>query len=172
LRAIGKILRSKSESFTKIGTPHFGVLDEFGREPAFKDLPVGHDVRAVGDAEGFANVVIGDQDTDAVALEVQNYLANIVDREGVDPGERLIQQDESRLRRQAAGDLDAAPLTARQRIPPNATYVSHAELYEQFLEPVESLASGHLSGFEHCQYVLLGCKLSKYRRFLRKIAYP
>ena len=73
------------------------------------------DVGAVDDVERLAHIVIGDQHADAAILQMLHQVADVVDGDRIDAGERLVQQDVGRMRRQRARDLDAAALAARQR---------------------------------------------------------
>ena len=76
---------------------------------------VADDVGVVADAQRLAHVVVGDQHADAARLEEADDALDLDHRDRVDAGERLVEQDEARLRGQRARDLDAPPLAARQR---------------------------------------------------------
>ena len=54
--------------FAEIQPPDIIVLDQFVGLAAAEDLAFGHYVGAVGDAEGFADVVVGEKRADSPAL--------------------------------------------------------------------------------------------------------
>src|SRR5262249_62095128 len=70
--------------------PHLAVLDE---------------ITAIGNFQGLADVVIGQQDADALVAQVADDGADVGNGDRVDAGERLVEQDEQRFADQAAGDL-------------------------------------------------------------------
>src|SRR5205823_1496553 len=76
---------------------HLAVLDE---------------VAAVGDLERFPHIMIGKQDADSVAAQVADNLLDVGDGLRIDAGERLVEKNQKRLASQAAGDFEAAFLTA------------------------------------------------------------
>ena len=74
-----------------------------------------HDIGAVHDAERLAHIVIGNENADAAVLEMLDEIADVVDGEGIDRRERLVEQNEGGPCRESARDLGAAPLAARKR---------------------------------------------------------
>ena len=109
-----RVPRSHSEFFTEIQTPHVCVLGQVARRARTKYFSFSHNVSAVGDTESFAHIVIGNQNSDAAAPQVQNHTLNIVDGLGIDTGKRLVKQNELRLSRERARNFSAPALAARQ----------------------------------------------------------
>jgi hypothetical protein len=68
------------------------------------------------------------------ARQVLDYALDIQHRQRVDAGERLIEQDEPRLGRQRARDLDPPALAARQAMPQAVAHMADVQLLEQLLE--------------------------------------
>jgi hypothetical protein len=155
--------------FAEVEAADIGVGDEFVGRAGAEDAAFGHDVGAVGDGEGFADVVVGDEDADSLLFEVEDDLADVVDGQRVDAGEGFVEEDELRLGRQAAGDLDSAAFTARKGVAASASDVGDAEFFEQLIETGEPLGPLHRHRFEHRQDVLLGRHLAKDRSLLRQI---
>jgi len=58
--------------------------------------------------------MIGQQDAEALRPEGPDDRLEVADRKGVDPRERLVKEDEIRVHDHGPGDLQAAPLAARQ----------------------------------------------------------
>jgi len=69
------------------------VAHDIGRRALHEHLAFVDDVSAVDDVERFADIVIGDQHADAAILQMAHKLANVVDRDGINSGERLVQKD-------------------------------------------------------------------------------
>ena len=59
-----------------------------------KHLAFGDNIGAVGDRQGFAGAVVGDQHADAALGEMAHQIADIIDGDGVHPGERFVEQYE------------------------------------------------------------------------------
>src|SRR4051812_32252101 len=113
--------------------------------------------------------MVSDEDTDPLFFEVNDDLANIVDRYRVDPGERFIKQDETRFCGQASCDLDASPFTSGQGVTVHPTNMCDPELFQQLIQPFKTLLAAYLTGLKHGKYVLFGRKLTKNGGFLRQV---
>ncbi len=83
--------------------------------PSFMHLAFMDDVGAVDDVERLAHIVIGDQHADPAILQMLHQIADVVDGDRIDAGERLVEQDVGRMRGEGARDLDAPALAARER---------------------------------------------------------
>src|SRR5438552_8197173 len=134
---------SHSEFVTQIQTPHVCVLSQRARRARAKYFSFSHYVRAVGYPEGFAHIVIGNQNADAAAAEVENHTLNIVDCLWIDAGKRLVEQNELWLSRERARNLSAPALASRQRIAAGVAHVFDAELLKQFFDALALLSPSH-----------------------------
>src|SRR6266849_7401448 len=105
---------SKREFLAEIDLAGPGVLGQLRRRSGRQDLAVVEDIRAVGDGERLAHVVVGDQDTDAALLEPAHDLLDIADGDGVYARERFVEQEIMRIGHEGPRDLEPAPLAARQ----------------------------------------------------------
>src|ERR1044072_4561987 len=94
-----------SEFLTEIEATYFSIFRQSAGRPRPKNLAFSHDVSAVGDPESFADVVIGNQNADAAAAQIQNHALNIINRFGINSGERFIEQNELRLGCQSTRDF-------------------------------------------------------------------
>ena len=72
------------------------------------------DEPAVDDVEGFSNVVIRNKHPEAPSGELTHQLANITDRNGINPGEGLIKEDEFGAGGKGSGDFHPATFSARE----------------------------------------------------------
>src|SRR3546814_15290211 len=84
------------------------------RSPLREHAAFAEDIRPVANAQGLADVVVGDQHADAAVLEVADDALDLPDRDRIDAGEGLVEQHQARIGGQGAGDLDPAPLAPRQ----------------------------------------------------------
>src|SRR6266550_3842561 len=90
------------------------VEDQLADRARDLDAPFEHDVGAVHDVERLLDVVIGDQHADAAVTQSGDDRLDVVDGDGIDAGERLVQQQELRLGDERPRDLEPAPLPAPQ----------------------------------------------------------
>ena len=99
---------SKAEIFSEIEFPRDGTLGDGLAVALDEEFALAEKVDAVDDVKGLAHIVVGDEDSHAALAQVLNDLLDICDGKRVNTRERLIQEDELRLKRKAACDLDAA----------------------------------------------------------------
>ena len=66
-----------SEVFAEIRLSGFGIIDEFFTRPFAKDSAFEHNVRTVHDVQGFAHVVVGDDNAETLILQVANDVLNV-----------------------------------------------------------------------------------------------
>ena len=71
--------------------------------------------------------------------ELPDDLLQVEDRDRVDPGERLVEEEETRRERQRAGDLEAPPLAAGERVGDRVREVRELEPVEELVRPLEPL---------------------------------
>src|SRR5262245_54483351 len=101
----------KPEFLAKVKTSYIGIVDNLFRTALGQDLPGVDDIGAIGQAERFAHIVVGNQDADAAIGEVAHQVLNVADRDRIDTGKGFVEQHVIRARRERARDLDAAALT-------------------------------------------------------------
>ena len=58
------------------------------------DPPFVHDVRPVDDLQGLLHVMVGDDDPDVPGLQLGDDLLDVVQRDGIDPREGLVEEHE------------------------------------------------------------------------------
>ena len=88
----------------------------------------------IDEVERFTHIVVGDQHADAAVAQMADQLADVVHRDGIDAGQRLIQQDVGWVGRQRAGDFDPAALAARERNGRGVADMRDAELGQERLD--------------------------------------
>src|SRR5680860_641544 len=92
-------------------------------------------------------------------------------RNRVDSGEGFVQQHESRLHRQRAGDFHAPPLTARQADTQITGDMSDLQFVEQpLLMPRALPAIKTATRLQHDHEIIRHRELAEHRRLLREIA--
>lgn len=80
-----------------------------------KDAAVADDISVVANTQGFANIVVGDQNTDASFLQEMHDALNFNHRNRVDTGKRFVEQNKTRTSGQGAGDFSATAFPAGNR---------------------------------------------------------
>jgi hypothetical protein len=88
-----------------------GVIRQGKRRASPQNLAGVDYISAVDDGQSLADVVVRDEDSDPGRRQAAYDRLDVEDRERVDSGERLVEQEEIGLNDQAAGDLDATPLS-------------------------------------------------------------
>ena len=81
---------SHSEVFAQVDAAHIGVVHNvfgcaLGQHAAFAD-----DVSVVANAQGFAHIVVGDQDTNATLLQESDDALNFNDGNGINAGKGFV----------------------------------------------------------------------------------
>src|SRR5215831_15122500 len=112
----GSSPRLEREPLAQVDLPGHGVVGDLGGGAGHQDLAVVENVRAIGDGQGLAHVVVGDEDADAALAEPADDLLDVADRDRIDAGERLVEQEVLGRGDQRARDLEPPPLTARERV--------------------------------------------------------
>jgi len=128
------------------------------------------DICPINDLQRVAHIMIGDQDADATILEVRYEVADVADRNRIDPGERLIEQDEVR-----GSVASARAISQRRRSPPDSAIAEARRrwLIENSAKSASSIAcraSG--SGSETSRMARMFCSTvsAEDRCLLRQIA--
>ena len=109
-------MTSQGKAFAEVEAAHFGVSNQLFRRTREQHLAVVNDAGAVDEVERFADIVIGYQHPDAARLQIDDKVANVADRQGVDSGKRFVEQHDRRVGSKRAGDFGAATLAANPSI--------------------------------------------------------
>jgi hypothetical protein len=152
----------EAEAFPEVDPAHFRVRQH---------RALVEDVGAVADAEGFADVVVGDQDADAAVLEVLDDALDLADRNRVDAGEGFVEQHQLRPGRERARDLDPASFAAGEAGADLVGDVFDLQFVHQSGE--FALAPGAVevrAQFQHQAQVVGDAELAEHRGFLRQVA--
>jgi hypothetical protein len=134
----GTAVGSEAEILAQINLPDVFIINDFVRTTSRKDAALVEDVGVIADTQRFANVVVGDQHADAALLEKADDLLDIEHGDRIDAGERLVEQDETRIGRQRAGDLDPPPFAAGKRGGGTVAEVADVQFFEQFFGALRS----------------------------------
>src|SRR6185295_3446747 len=114
-------------------------------------------------------IVVRDQNAEALALQKENEVADVVDGEWIDTGERLVEQHERGPRRQSARNLDAATLTTREGGGGRILEMIHAQFSQEPVDDLATLRAVALGEFDDRHHVLLNGQTTEDRRLLRQI---
>lgn len=113
MRVVGMVELVAAEHGAEVRLADDGVVDEFLGRALAEDSALVDDVRAVADAQGLVDIVVGDEDGDAHALESADLLLQALDGQRINAREGLVEQDEFRIGDQRTGDLELAAFAAR-----------------------------------------------------------
>ena len=139
-------------------------------------MPLVDDVGAVANTQGFAHVVVGDEHPDAARFQETDDALDLDHGDRVDAGKGLVEQDETRVGGQGAGNFDTAPLATRQRGRGRIAQVVHVQVFEQGIQPLfnggglERFSRVVQLQFQHGAHVVGHRELAKNGRFLRQVA--
>ncbi len=155
--------------FAQINLTDGFVVDDFIRGAGSKHGPFADDVGVIGNAQGFAHVVVGDEYADAALFEEADDLLDLQNGNRVDAGERFIEQDEAWFGSQCAGDFYAAAFTTGECCGTAVTDVLDSQLVEQCFETVTLFVSAELLELQYGEDVFFDGELAKDGGFLRQV---
>ena len=89
--------------------------DQLARRPERDDLAVVHDRHAIAQPLRFVHVVRREHDRAARALELVDEIPELPARLRIEPGRRLVEEQQLRIADQRAGEREPLLLAARQR---------------------------------------------------------
>lgn len=160
----------KSKALTKIQAANVGVFHDILRLAVREHLAGMNDIGAVDEAQGFSDIVIGDQDPDAPRGEMSDELLDVCHGDWVHTSERLVQQHEVRPASERSGNLQATALAPGKGNGRRLAQMADVELFEQGIERAFTFLATFLNDLENGSDVFLHRQTSKDRGFLRKIA--
>ena len=142
----------ENEVAAEVFLADIGVVGEVFGGTALKDRALVEEVGTVGDVEGFANVVVGDEDADVTLLEFEDDVLDVLNSDGVDAGEWFVEEKESRVVSQRTCYLGTATLATRKLDAFAFADVAQVELFDEgveflfallFVEVFAELEDGH-----------------------------
>src|SRR5712692_10295405 len=149
--------RLERELLAQVSLSGFRVVCKFRGRAGREDAAVEQDVRPVGDGQRLAHVVVGDEDADAALLQARNDFLNVADGDGIDAGERLVEQQVPRIRHQRPRDLEPQPLAALQGEDLVTLQRLQGQLCQQLSEARNALKVGKVVRLRKRKQVLLRC---------------
>ena len=124
----------RSTKFCPVNLAYLRVGGQLFRGTGLEDVSFKQEVGPVCDVKGFLDVVIGDQDADAFGPQLRDDVLDVLDGDGIDPGKRFIEENETGVRSEGPGDFRPPLLAAAEDIAAVVPDVGQAEFFEQFLE--------------------------------------
>jgi len=104
---------------------------DLGRRPLDEHQALLDDVGPVRNLEGVQDVVVGDDEADILGLLVQENFLEFLDGQGIDPRERLVQDQEFGLQQERPANLELAPLAAGKAVGGLLRQAGEAQLFQQ-----------------------------------------
>src|SRR5689334_5045740 len=124
----------QTKMLAQVHLPYAFIINDFVRSPASEDGPVVDDVSAVADAQGFAHVMVGDQHADFALFQETDDLLYVEHRDRINPGERLVEENETRMTRERPRDLDATALAAREADRRAVAQMTNVQIVQQIVQ--------------------------------------
>src|SRR5215469_7795274 len=119
------------KALAEIDSLHFWVIAKLLGSTGTENPAFVNDVSTIGNREGLAHVVVGDQNTNAAGLKVGDDPLQLQHCNRINTGKRLVKQDERRRNTEATRDLHAATFSTRQSIPAILPDNPKAELIDE-----------------------------------------
>ena len=114
--------------------------------------------------------MIRHQQANPLSLQLINDFLDVCNRNRIDPGERLVEQDERRGDHQGPRDLGASPLLPGEVVGAAFGQVADLELLQDRGRALVDLLPWHVERLQDGDQVLLHRHLAEYRRLLRQVA--
>ena len=99
-------------------------------------------IRAFADREGLTDVMVGNQNAETAVAQVLNDAFNIDNGDRIHAGKGFIQKNKFRIRRNRAGDFDAAAFTTGERLTEAVAQVLNMKLLHQLFSAIFPLFAG------------------------------
>lgn len=125
------------------------------------DASLEDEVGAVHDVERFANIVIRDENRQALGAEILNNLLNIVNGDRIHAAKRLIKHEKRGIRDQRAGDGETALLSTGKCESLIFGDMVDAKSCEKLFAAILTFLFRCASGFQNGENVLLDRELTK-----------
>src|SRR5262245_16981175 len=160
---------SQAEPLPEIDLPGPWVSRQLFGGSLHENTSFVHDVCAIGNSQRLSNVVVRDQDAESALPQPCQDVLDLTHGNGVDPDERLVEQDEGGFAYQRPGDLDAPPLSARELVGMAVGEVGEIEILEQLSQTLLSSARVERQGLQHRQDVVAHREPPKDTGFLSQV---
>ena len=107
-------------------------------------MTLADDIGAFADGQRLPDVMVGDQHAKTTVAQMLDDAFDINNGNGVNPGKRLIQQNEFRISGQRAGDFNAAAFTAGQRLTEAVAQMLDVKFFHQLFRAVFTLLAAEI----------------------------
>src|SRR4029453_3902755 len=161
----------EAEFLAKVKTPDVRIIADSVRIALRQYFPGIDGVGSGGQSQRFPDIVVGNQHADAAIGEMADQILNVPDRDRIDAGKRFVEQHVVGASSKGAGDLDPAPLAARQRDRGRFAQPRYVEFLEQGIEFVLAFLLRGFDDLQHGADILLHRETAKDRSFLREVTY-
>ena len=100
----------ENEAGTQVLGTDILVVCQFLRRAGLENRTFVKKIGPVNDSHRFTDIVVSNDDADILVLELRNNILDILHRNRIDTGKRLIQKDELRVNGKGTGNLATAAL--------------------------------------------------------------
>src|SRR5215469_9782085 len=132
----------EGKTLAQVHPSYFWIAGQLAWLSLTEDASVIDDVGAIGDGKRFAHVVIRNQNSDAAGPQAADDLLQVEHGNGVDPGKRLIQQNECGIDAEATGNFHTPAFATRQSVPAVLADVLQSQFVNKLFHLLAALVPG------------------------------
>ena len=140
---------------TQVLGAHILVRGKGFRRTLLEDGAFIKEIGTVGDRKRLTDIVVCDDDTDVLVLELGDDELDVLHGDRIHAGERLIQKNEFRINGQGPGDLAAAALASGKLYAKTLADLREIELVDKILKPLLPFGLRHVRHLHHRHDVVL-----------------
>src|SRR5262249_23724982 len=133
---------------------HELIVDQLGWRAVGDHLALMNYVTAISNAECFVDVVIRKQDCDTGIAETNYLAAQIFDGFWIDAAERLVEQNQLRMRNERPRDFQLAALAAGRCAGHVLANLCQPELLEESVDDLAAFGAAELECLADCQEIV------------------
>ena len=156
-----EILAGKHEVRAEVFLTYHGIHRKLFGSTLEEDVAIEQQIGTVGQTKRFQSIVVGDEDTDVLVLQLPHDVLDVLHGNRVDTRKRLVEHDELRVDGQASGNLRASAFTPRELVAKVLAHLLKAELIEQFLQLLFLFLFREVGQFKHRSNVVLHAHLAE-----------
>src|SRR5688572_12828876 len=170
-RTTARFPSSHREALAEVVLPRLGVREDLVPVSLGDDPSVENDEGAIRGVQGLPHVVVREQDPDSPLAEPEDDLLDVAHGDRVDSAERLVEEDQARVRDEGARDLEAPLLASREDGSLRAEELAQPELLHELVALAHTLAGRERGRLEDRVQVLLDGEPPEDARLLGEVSH-
>ena len=126
-----KLLSAENKIASQILLSHNRIISKFLAGSLEKNLTLEEQISAVGNRKSLGCIMVGNQNSDILFLQLIDHALNILHRNRVDTGKRLVEHDELGIDGKTTGYLRTSAFATRQTVAEIMTHFFKAEFFDK-----------------------------------------